>query len=31
VGAESGIFSGSVTAAQFAQKVQASITPNPKA
>lgn len=31
VGKASGIFTGSVTAAQFAQQVQASITPNPKA
>jgi raffinose/stachyose/melibiose transport system substrate-binding protein len=31
VGQASGIFTGSLTAEQFAQKVQASITPNPKA
>lgn len=31
VGKAGGVFSGSLTAAQFAQQVQASITPNPKA
>ncbi len=31
VGAASGIFTGNLTAAQFAQKIQASVTPNPKA
>jgi ABC-type glycerol-3-phosphate transport system substrate-binding protein len=31
VGDASGIFTGSLTAAQFAQKLQASVTPNPKA